>query len=308
MPVNEDRSLGELRARLRFVWRHPLCRRPGERVAALSRFLRWHLHGVLGARPLLFRFVNDSKVLLKPGVAGRETCYVGLAEFAEMAFVLHVLAPDDLFVDVGANIGLYTILAGAGAGARCIAVEPVPSAREYLTRNVELNGLGSRVECVTAAVGRETGRLRLTAGLCVCNHVVPDAAAARAATDILEAPAVTLDELVGAREPVLVKIDVEGYESEVIAGAPRVLSGPSLLAIVVELHGLGARYGHDETQLRALIREYGFQPFVYHPFDRTLTARDERARAKNTLFIRDPAEAGARLKRAPAFRIFGREI
>ena len=44
-----------------------------------------------------------------------------------MALVLHVLRPDDVFVDIGANVGSYTILGGGAAGADCISIEPIPS-------------------------------------------------------------------------------------------------------------------------------------------------------------------------------------
>lgn len=49
--------------------------------------------------------------------------YVGLHEFEDMAFLLHVLRRTDLFVDVGANIGSYTILAGGAAGAKLLLNE-----------------------------------------------------------------------------------------------------------------------------------------------------------------------------------------
>ena len=53
--------------------------------------------------------------------------YAGLHEFADMAFVMHALRPTDLFVDIGANAGSYTILACAVAKARGCAFEPLPS-------------------------------------------------------------------------------------------------------------------------------------------------------------------------------------
>src|SRR5207248_910045 len=68
-------------------------------------------------------------------------------EVAEMAFVLHVLRPSDKFIDVGANVGSYTVLAAGAVGSRVFAVEPIPTTFGFLRRNVALNGLGELVRC-----------------------------------------------------------------------------------------------------------------------------------------------------------------
>ena len=52
--------------------------------------------------------------------------YTGLHEFEDMMFLLHLLRPGDIFVDAGANIGSYTVLASAVVGAKSISFEPVP--------------------------------------------------------------------------------------------------------------------------------------------------------------------------------------
>ena len=65
--------------------------------------------------------------------------YAGLHEFNDMAFCLHLLRSGDLFVDVGANIGSYTVLASKVAGANSITLEPVPQTFERLKRNVNIN-------------------------------------------------------------------------------------------------------------------------------------------------------------------------
>ncbi len=51
--------------------------------------------------------------------------YAGLHEFDDMAFFLHLLRPEDMFADVGSNIGSYTILASGVVGAKSVAFEPV---------------------------------------------------------------------------------------------------------------------------------------------------------------------------------------
>jgi hypothetical protein len=73
---------------------------------------------------LVVPFIEDTTLIFKGGMDGRRAdIAVGLFEFEEMAFVLHALREEELFVDVGANIGIYTVLA---AGGGCIL--PVPGA------------------------------------------------------------------------------------------------------------------------------------------------------------------------------------
>ena len=78
------------------------------------------------------------------GVTGN--IYAGLHEFADMAFVLHFLRAGDLFADVGANVGSYTILASGVVGCRTVAFEPDPVTAAALERNINLNKIAERVE------------------------------------------------------------------------------------------------------------------------------------------------------------------
>ena len=61
-----------------------------------------------------------------------------------MAFVLHLLRPGEHFVDVGANVGSYIVLAGVGQ-TRVTAVEPIPATFAHLQHSVALNGMNDHV-------------------------------------------------------------------------------------------------------------------------------------------------------------------
>jgi len=140
------------------------------------------------------------------------------------------------FVDVGANVGVYTAWASrcVGESGRVIAFEPVPATREHLERVVADNALGNvRVEA--KALGASPGTVTLwvvphASGL--TSAIAPaDASSARA----VDVPLSTLDDELGRTDgtsPALIKIDVEGYELAVLRGAERTLSaaaGPAIL-------------------------------------------------------------------------------
>jgi FkbM family methyltransferase len=156
------------------------------------------------------------------------------------------------FVDVGANVGVYTAWASRGVGknGRVIAVEPVPATRTNLDHVIALNELDN-VRVVPKALGAAPGAVTLwlvpqASGL--SSAVAPaDPTSARR----VEVPMSTLDDelvLAGGPAPALVKIDVEGYELAVLRGAIRTLSdvdGPAVLFETQQDHleRAGERFG-----------------------------------------------------------------
>ena len=102
--------------------------------------------------------MEESVLLIKKGMAGATgNIYTGLLECNDMAFVLHVLRSGDMFADVGANIGVYTILAAKNTGASVIAVEPVPATFSHLKNNVYLNDVSHLVNLCQVGVGNQSG-------------------------------------------------------------------------------------------------------------------------------------------------------
>jgi len=108
---------------------------------------------------------------------------------------------------------------------------------------------------------------------------------------------------------VLLKIDVEGFETQVIAGADNVLSNRSLLAVIMELNGSGQRYSFNEGDLYRRMIEYGFAPYTYKPYERFLKKLGgKNYQAGNTLFVRDVETVRQRLQTAPPFKVMGKSL
>lgn len=290
---------------LSFLLNHPLSQ--GRKLATLRRFVAWQIGARLVPGPVVCPFANGSWLLAQPGLTGATgNVYVGLHEFADMAFVLHVLGGEDLFVDVGANIGSYTVLAAAGTGAACLAFEPGSAAFIWLERNVRLNGITDRTELHRQAVGARSGPMALTADGDTVNHIVTDPTAdSRTETVAMT----TLDEALAGRTPLMLKIDVEGFETEVLNGAIQTLNAPTLRCVLLELNGSGRRYGYDDGDIRRRLLASGFEECVYSPFERKLLDRrvDDGGSA-NALFIRDRAFVAARLQGAPPIEVNGWRI
>jgi FkbM family methyltransferase len=284
---------------LSFVWRHPL--NADGRIAAVGRVLRWQAASRLLRGPIALPFVEDTCLLASRGEAGATgNWYCGLHEMRDMAFVLHALRPGDRFLDVGANIGSYTVLAAGGVGASVTSVEPIPSTFERLRRNVAFNGLADRVRAIRCGLSDAPGTLRFTSDLDPMNHVLRPGDSGEG----IEVSVRELDEVVGDEIPVLIKIDVEGFERFVLRGAARTLADRRLLAAIIEIGG-DVPAGAVDT-IQDTMRGYGFEAAGYDPFARRLTgASDGDA---NVIFVRDRAEIERRVSASRRYRLINGEI
>lgn len=284
---------------LGFIANHPL--NTGRRAAALMRFVRWQIGSRVAGAPVAKHFVDDTRLLVARGMAGAtQNIYCGLHEFEDMAFVLHALREGDRFVDVGANVGAYTILAGGAVGAQCVAIEPIPETFRSLVDNINLNGIGHRIRALNIGVGSDRGCARFTAHQDSVNHVLADS---ETVDGTLLVNVERLDDILADFSPTIVKIDVEGFETQVVAGADRVLSCPSLLAVIMETNGSGDRYGFDETKLHRRMLDYGFGAFRYSPFERKLVGlQGASSTSGNTLYVRNEGEVRSRLGTSRRFR------
>lgn len=285
-----------LRSLAAFVWNHPL--NAGHRVAALCRVVRWQLASRLMAGPIALPFVEGTLLFATRGMTGATgNWYCGLHEVRDMAFVLHLLREDEHFLDVGANVGSYTVLAGGAVGARVTSVEPIPETFANLERNIALNRLAGRVRACQCGLAAAAGALRFTKGLDTVNHVLAQG------EDLpsIEVQVRTLDDLVGSDTPLLIKIDVEGHERAVLLGGSRTLADPRLLAVIMETNGSGARYGVSDADLVSLMQEHGFSAYAYDPFDRLLLGAS-RADG-NTVFVRDRLAVETRVRDSKRYRL-----
>jgi FkbM family methyltransferase len=205
------------------------------------------------ARPLLTRMSAKLVVPVAAGFRmrvdvregfGRAIATSGIWE-PHLTDVFRVfLSPGDACVDVGSHVGYYTLLAATlvGPTGHVYAIEPAPDTYAALVANVELNGM-LNVSSVAVAAGGEPGEARLLErpeGQSLRSSVVPSArSSVEDHAPIARVPVRTVASLVSPADAArlrLVKIDVEGYELEVLRGVVPLLEAGSRPAILVEVH------------------------------------------------------------------------
>lgn len=252
------------------------------------------------------QFIKPVKFYARKGLVGiTGNIYTGLHEFNDMAFLLHFLRADDVFYDIGANVGSYTLLASGVCKSKSVTVEPVGSTFAILKANIGLNQLEQQVSLINAAAGAIPGTVTFTSDKDATNHAV--AANETGVSGTINVPVITIDSLAEKGAPALIKIDVEGYETEALKGMHYTLSQPSLKAIIIELNGSGDRYGFDEKKIHELLLFHNFKPFTYDPFNRallTVTVLGDY----NTIYCRDMDFINQRVKNAAKIEIMGESI
>lgn len=153
----------------------------------------------------------------------------------------------DLFLDVGANIGFYSLLLSKNF-KKVISVEPHPDNMNEIKKNLSAFRVGN-VECVTKAVSNTNGVGYLLVSEGNGGHALGQRIRPR---ENLPVETVTLSELLKKYDLIdLVKVDVEGAEWNVLAGARDIMY--KIKAWVIELHGL-----ERKAELESLLESYGY--------------------------------------------------
>jgi FkbM family methyltransferase len=174
--------------------------------------------------------------------------YANPPDYHEMLIWRKLLGPGDLFIDVGANVGSYSIWV-AELGAEVIALEPAEDTFALLEENVELNGYP--IKAIRAAAGATEGRARFTRGQDCVNRLHPNGVA--------ETEVLTVDSVIGDRTVSGMKVDVEGFEIDVLHGCERALSEHRVKLLQLEWNATSMQaVGTDRRPLASLLAKFGY--------------------------------------------------
>lgn len=210
----------------------------------------------------------------------------------DFAMVRQLVAPGATFVDLGANIGWYTVhVALADPSARVIAVEPIPHSFRWLTRAVEQNAL-TNVTTLNAGVAAEPGEMELWLDTGISGAASSAPSSGTEGLQRLTCAAITIDDLVTDHGAVagFVKIDIEGAELFALQGAERVLSEQRPIVFAEMLRKLTRPFGYHPNDIIALMARHGYECF--HAVGATLvrfTTMTEETTETNFYFLHPDA-------------------
>jgi FkbM family methyltransferase len=183
-----------------------------------------------------------------------------------LEIVMRSLGPGDVFLDIGANVGVYTILSArtVGEAGRVVAFEPEIQHFNRLQENLILNGLRN-ARPFRVALGEKEGIGRLYVKGVPSPSLVAPEGHLEASAEYEPVEVVNGDEfwkVRGLPPPRVVKIDVQGFELPVLRGLRGLLSGPVTTLLVCEIHPWA---GITVQDVRELVASMGFRHITTSP-------------------------------------------
>jgi len=178
------------------------------------------------------------RVHLRGNVSERRYFFMPLLyDRAEYEFIRRTLPAGGCFVDVGANVGLYSLwsAAAAGPGGRVFALEPNPAVLGRLGFNIEINGFADRIQVLPVAAGDSAGELELWLDPTNLGGSSMRHTAGRTATRVSVRPLLAILSEAGVESIDIMKLDIEGYEDAALL--PFLRTAPESLlpgAIIIE--------------------------------------------------------------------------
>lgn len=232
----------------------------GTQFPTLYRLYIGVVQVISGRRELLVA-VDGHKIYVNPGDSGIDTAILRGGDYAshEKRFVEGLVTEGDVVLDIGANIGDYSLgfARACGPRGRVYAFEPLPAAFAKLQRNVAINNYRN-VVAIQAAVTDCVGRIKLHEDSEASGNTSLFADCVPSLGREYEVSATTVDAVVAdyaLQNVKLIKIDAQGAEAHILRGA-RVTLQRCAPMVALEFWPLGLRSaGSDPVALLAFIRE-----------------------------------------------------
>lgn len=247
----------------RLMRSRPVCRVAASGLVGYPLIHCWRKGWLPRPQSAAVASLRDGRFLqCQLGDATQRTMYLGLFEPGTTLLIRELLAPGDTFVDIGAHIGWYTTIGSMRVGqGHVVAFEPFASNALALNENLELNHCAN-VRVMEVALGSEEGMLAIAPAGDESGGVTALDWVSMAASRRVEVPMVALDDIgVGLSAIALMKIDVEGWEAQILRGALKTLSRTKYVIIEVNHENL-EKAGSSQEEIFNLLRSAGFTRFL----------------------------------------------
>lgn len=232
-------------------------------VKTIIRLLWWKTNQLIFKLPVLYPLTQSTKILCEPESSyGSYIVYARFPEYEEMRFIHDYLRENDVFIDVGANIGAVSLVAADKITRGSIyAFEPTPEIAKKCKKNVSLNKLERRISVLSTAVSDQIGFVQFVIeGESEVNHMLSQRTLI-SDSKIIDVPSVTLDSFIVSRKIrkiSLLKVDVEGAEYKVFAGGNRSFKNHKIEVVVFEVNSKSSSFGIRTANVVRFLKSHGY--------------------------------------------------
>lgn len=193
--------------------------------------------------------------LLPGDIISGHIAFTGFYELALSRLIVKLAAQGGLLVDVGANMGYFSLLwAGRNPAARAVAFEASPRNLALLQNNLDKNGLTARITLIPKAAGQHPGNVTFHAG--PAGQTGWGGISKTASAGSIDVPLVRIDQELPAADIAVLKIDVEGADTWVLQGCAELFRQKRIQVIFFEqnqprMQALGIAPGEAQRFLRS---------------------------------------------------------
>lgn len=241
------------------ILNHPLNK--DQKLKAAFRILWWKFNQLFLHIPSVITLSGSNiKCVCYPESSySGMVVYNNLPEYPEMLFLGKVLKPQSVFLDVGANIGVFTLMAASKIkSGKIYSFEPVASVLSILHNNVRLNNLEDRVTIVEKVASDQTGYERFVSHeISEYSHISVDKS-----SKTVRIPSIRLDTFCKENKINfidVVKIDVEGAELKVLKGMEDYLKFGKVGFLIVELNKRNILFEGGSNQVIDYLTNFGYR-------------------------------------------------
>lgn len=271
---------------IKYIWLHPNCK--NNRIESIAKFAGWQLYKRIIKKAVDIQLIPGVKIRCYPnGYAAAAVLYCRLYDYNDMNFLLRYLRPEDSFLDVGANVGVYSLLAASKIHSGFVySFEALPKNYARLAENLNLNQF-QNVKTYSIAISDSQGNIALELAEGDSMPFITSSSTERSIT----VPTNTLDNLL-QNEPIeqltLAKIDIEGAELLAFKGATTLLNQKLPYVWILELNGTVNHFDHTEQDVVDFLNRYGYQLYRYNADANQLyPITPEQKQGNNVLAIAD---------------------
>lgn len=249
-----------IKSTLIYVWNHPSNKK--NKYLALFRVFAWQFKKRIFPRPHDINIFNGMIIRCYPDSPSASLLiYCNESpDYHEMNFMKRYLRPGDSFVDVGANIGVYSLLASSliGSSGQIQAFEPGQKARSRLHENITLNELNN-LQVHDYAIGESEGYVNFLTDMDTTNRMLTAIDDGKPSTLV---PLVRMDDVL-ITQFTLGKIDIEGAELLAFRGAKRLLAEANPPVWLIEINDSLRDFGFTEHEFKNWLLEHGYELALY---------------------------------------------